>query len=57
MTEKKITMNNGMYYPPASYSQSAWVGSVKDYQTMYDQSVQKTEDFWGKVAEEFHWEK
>ena len=57
MTEQKITMNNGLYYPPASYSQNAWIGSIKDYRTMYDQSVGKTEDFWGKVAEEFYWEK
>ncbi len=57
MTEQKITMNNGLYYPPASYSQNAWIGSIKDYRTMYDQSVGKTEDFWGKVAEEFYWKK
>ena len=30
---------------------------VVQYQRMYDESIKQPEQFWGKIADEFHWDK
>lgn len=40
------------YYPPKHIVEGAW---VKDYESLYKESIQDREGFWAKVAQELHW--
>jgi acetyl-CoA synthetase len=40
------------YYPPKHIVERAW---VKDYESLYQESIKDREGFWAKVAEELHW--
>ncbi|WP_448584187.1 acetate--CoA ligase [Thermocrinis sp.] len=40
------------YYPPKQIVEKAW---VKDYESLYKESIKDREGFWAKVAEELHW--
>ena len=40
------------YSPPAHIVERAW---VKDYESLYQESIKDREAFWAKVAEELHW--
>jgi acetyl-CoA synthetase len=40
------------YYPPKQIVERAW---VKDYESLYQESIKDREGFWAKVAEELHW--
>ena len=51
MTTEKV------YAPPASFSESARIQNMEQYQEMYDRSIQDPEGFWAEIAEEFHWHK
>jgi acetyl-CoA synthetase len=42
----------GKYYPPKQIVERAW---VKDYESLYQESIKNREGFWAKVAEELHW--
>jgi acetyl-CoA synthetase len=43
---------DGKYYPPKEIVEKAW---VKDYESLYQESIKDREGFWAKVAEELHW--
>jgi acetyl-CoA synthetase len=44
--------------PPQSVSENAWVGSMEQYQEMYDRSIADPEGFWADMASDLiHWEK
>ncbi len=43
--------------PPADFAANAYVGSLAQYQQMYDQSIADPDKFWGEVASQFHWDK
>jgi acetyl-coenzyme A synthetase (EC 6.2.1.1) len=40
------------YYPPKHIVERVW---VKDYESLYQESIKDREGFWAKVAEELHW--
>ncbi|MEZ0360843.1 MAG: acetate--CoA ligase [Hydrogenobacter sp.] len=40
------------YMPPQSIVESAW---VRDYESLYQESIKDKESFWANVAEELHW--
>ncbi len=40
------------YEPPQEIVERAW---VKDYESLYEESIKDREGFWAKVAEELHW--
>jgi acetyl-CoA synthetase len=42
----------GKYYPPKHIVERA---GVKDYESLYQESIKDREGFWAKVAEELHW--
>ena len=33
------------------------ISSLFDYTTKYENSISNPEDFWGEIAEDFHWRK
>ena len=41
--------------PPASVSEGSHVGSMDDYLSLYQRSIEDPEGFWSEVAEDFHW--
>ena len=57
MSVNEVSSNNGFYYPPSSFSEKAWIGSLDDYKKMYERSINDPEGFWAEIAEEFYWEK
>jgi acetyl-CoA synthetase len=46
-----------LFQPPAEFAAKAHIKSMQQYQTMYKQSIEHPEQFWGEVAENFHWDK
>ncbi|WP_448587400.1 acetate--CoA ligase [Thermocrinis sp.] len=42
----------GKYYPPKHVLERVW---LKDYESLYQESIKDREGFWAKVAEELHW--
>ncbi len=50
-----IKEENNKYYPPAEFVEQAYVDSREQYETMWKQSVQDPETFWGNVASELFW--
>lgn len=48
--------NQSIYEPDVDLSQNAHVSSMDQYQSMYTQSLDDPQAFWGGIAKEFHWE-
>jgi len=46
---------NATVYPPASFVNNAHVSSLKQYNDMYRESVDRPAKFWGKIADELYW--
>jgi acetyl-CoA synthetase len=46
---------NRIFPPPADFSQKAHIKSLDEYRRMYRESIDEPENFWGKIAESFHW--
>ncbi len=51
MEEKRV-------FPPSEeFVKQATIKSMAEYKKMYEESIKEPEKFWGKIANEFHWEK
>ena len=48
---------HGIVLPDSRITAEAHISSMEQYQQMYKRSVEQPEQFWGKVAEQFHWHK
>jgi acetyl-CoA synthetase len=46
---------NRVFPPPPAISAKAWIKSREQYDRMYRESIDRPEDFWGKIAGELHW--
>ena len=46
---------NRLFPPPAGFAEKAWISSREQYETMYRQSIDQPEVFWGNAANELHW--
>ncbi|MCG3137531.1 MAG: Acetyl-coenzyme A synthetase [Phycisphaerae bacterium] len=46
---------NRTFPPPAKFVEQANIKSLDEYRRMYEQSIRQPEEFWGKIAEGFHW--
>ena len=44
-----------IFPPPAGFAQKAWISSRTQYETLYRQSIDEPELFWGNAASELHW--
>ncbi len=44
-----------IFPPPAGFAQTAWISSRTQYETLYRQSIDDPELFWGNAAAELHW--
>lgn len=43
-----------LYHPNPELQKNAHVKSIEDYKKLYDQSINKPEIFWSKIAEQFY---
>ena len=57
MSENEVIRKNGFFLPPPGFSKRAWIGSMEEYSKMYERSVNKPDEFWAEMAEDFYWEK
>ncbi|HEX4056468.1 MAG TPA: acetate--CoA ligase, partial [Tepidisphaeraceae bacterium] len=46
---------NRVFPPPPEVSAKAWIKSRQQYDQMYRESIDRPDDFWGKIAGELHW--
>ncbi len=44
-----------VFEPPAEFRQKARINRLEDYETLYRESLEQPEVFWGRVAGELHW--
>ena len=44
-----------LFPPPAGFAHKAWISSREQYETLYRQSIDEPEIFWGNAAGELHW--
>ena len=52
MSEEKVVLKE-IYPVPASTQKRAWINSREQYDKMYKESVEKPEEFWAKIADEY----
>ena len=51
-----VMQESRLFPPTPEFVAKAKINSADAYQTLYDASIQDTEAFWGKLAEEeLHW--
>ena len=60
MSESNMGIESSMqehriFPPPAGFAQKAWISSRTQYETLYRQSIDEPELFWGNAAAELHW--
>ncbi|MGD0541562.1 MAG: AMP-binding protein, partial [Tepidisphaeraceae bacterium] len=46
---------NRVFAPAADAAAKAWINSRRQYEEMYRESIDRPEEFWGKIAGELHW--
>ncbi len=44
-----------LFPPPKEFSDKARISSMEQYEAMWKDANENTEEFWGKLAEELHW--
>ena len=62
MTEEKktitsVSLENRVFPVPDNFKEKAHITSMDEYKKMWTESVEDPAGFWGKIAEEFVWEK
>src|SRR5258708_609757 len=43
------------FEPPAEFSRKAQIKSLDEYEALYKESIEQSEKFWARAAEELHW--
>jgi acetyl-CoA synthetase len=46
---------NRVFLPPPAVSAKAWIKSRQEYDTLYRMSLDRPDEFWGKIANELYW--
>jgi acetyl-CoA synthetase len=50
-------MSEFKFHAPDEYRKNAWVKTMDEYREMYDRSIEKPDEFWTQMADQFYWEK
>ncbi|MBC2704603.1 acetate--CoA ligase [Desulfobacula sp.] len=50
-------MSEFKFHAPDEYRKNAWVKTIDEYEEMYNRSIEKPDEFWTEMAEQFYWEK
>lgn len=46
---------DGIFQPPAFLQANAHIKSSKEYEQLYDESINKPEYFWKRIFDQFYW--
>jgi len=52
---ESLLRENRVFPPPAAFSAKARIGTLADYEAMYQHSITNPEAFWGEAAQELEW--
>ena len=52
---EQLSREKRVFKPSKEFSKHAHVKSLKEYETIYNDSVKNPEKYWGKIAKELHW--
>ena len=55
MSDEQKAVAGNTFPPPADFAAKAHVGSVEQYNEMYERSISDPEGFWGEIAGQFEW--
>jgi len=50
-----VMQESRVFPPPVEFAEKARIGSLEEYQTMWDKAAADLEGFWAKQATELHW--
>src|ERR1700689_2949869 len=50
-----ILQEQRSFPPPAEFSKRAHIQSLEEYETLYKESMEQPDKFWGRIAEQLHW--
>ncbi len=50
-------MSEFRFHAPDEFRKNAWVKTIDEYKEMYRRSIEKPEEFWSEMADQFYWEK
>ena len=54
MADEKVSAFEGkMFPPPESFTKKAYIKSREEYEKMWKESIDDSDGFWGKIAEEY----
>ncbi|MCA9580515.1 MAG: acetate--CoA ligase, partial [Myxococcales bacterium] len=54
-TIQSVSTEERRFDPPADFAAKARIGSLEEYQRLYDRSIQDPNGFWREQAENLHW--
>jgi len=46
---------NRVFPPPPEFAADAYIGSLEQYESLYQESIEDPERFWATVAGDLHW--
>ncbi len=49
--------SNQKFHPSSEFSENAHIGSMEQYQKLYQESIEDPAGYWSKQAERLHWYK
>ncbi len=50
-----VMKESRLFPPPKEFSEKARIGSMEEYEKLWNQAEADLEGFWGKMADELHW--
>ncbi len=50
-------MSDFKFHAPEEHRKNAWIKTMDEYKEMYQRSIEKPDEFWADMAEQFYWEK
>lgn len=50
-------MSEFKFHAPEKHRKNAWVKNMDEYREMYNRSIEKPDEFWAEMADQFYWEK
>jgi len=50
-------MSEFKFHAPEEHRKNAWVKTMDEYKEMYNRSIEKPDEFWSEMADQFYWEK
>ncbi len=52
---QSMQQENRLFPPPQGFAAKALINSRQEYETLYRESVEQPDKFWGRIGQELHW--